>query len=389
MQTDKKPSIIEFIAYFHKEINEEEYQKIKHYLNDSEVHRQHYLQICRIAWWIRWSSKEQQIDTDKAFRRLRQLRPRPFLYRWYNIAAILILILVLGGGILWFSPSEQPKQSIQVAQEILPIQPKAQLILSTGQTIDLSNTASVIQEENGTLLLWDSCGDLRYQSSEKQQNKIIYNKIRTPRGGEYQITLSDGTKIWLNADSQLEYPVEFTNTIRKVKLHGEAYFSVSPDTNRAFVVQVGNYRLQVYGTEFNLNTYDTTQITTVLVQGCVGFTPSANVQEIRLFPNQLGIANTITGEVHIQEVDVYPYIAWKNNDIVFVNERLESIMQKISRWYDVDFLFEQNNLKELRFYGDIKRYAKIEELLAYLEQSSQAKFIQNGRNILIRNKKPK
>lgn len=178
-----------------------------------------------------------------------------------------------------------------------------------------------------------------------ESKKTLYNKIIVPRGGEFFLTLSDGTEVWLNADSELEYPVNFVADERAVKLRGEAYFKVKKDTTKPFRVTSGEYRLQVYGTEFNMNTYHQEEIQVVLVQGAVGFRANLSTPELRLKPNQLGVANELTGKTEIKEVDVYPYIAWKNQDVVFMNERLESIMEKIERWYDVNVFFQNDSLK--------------------------------------------
>ena len=121
----------------------------------------------------------------------------------------------------------------------------------------------------------------------------------------------------------------------------------------------------------------------MLVKGSIGFQANTAAEEIKLKPNQVGIANPQSGDMQIYDTDIYPYIAWKNNDMVFVNERLESIMQKVERWYDVEVIFGKNELKELRFYGDIKRYADIRELLAYLEQTSRIRFKIENRTIVI------
>lgn len=192
--------------------------------------------------------------------------------------------------------------------------------------------------------------------------------------------------MWLNAASELEYPVEFAADMREVKLQGEAYFEVATDADHPFLVRVGHYCLQVYGTKFNLNTYEPNRIEVALVEGSIGFQANEDVPEVRLIPNQVGIADPTSGRTQIYDTDISPHIAWKNNDMVFVNERLESIMQKVERWYDVEVVFGKAELKELRFYGDVKRYADIRELLAYLEQTSRAQFKIEGRMVVITEK---
>lgn len=135
-----------------------------------------------------------------------------------------------------------------------------------------------------------------------------------------------------------------------------------------------------------MNTYHKERIQVVLVNGAVGFRANASTPERRLKPNQLGEANEITGEVEIKDVDVYSYIAWKNQDVVFVNERLESIMEKIERWYDVSVFFQNDSLKDVRFYGNVQRYADIRDLLFFLEKTSDVHFSVKDRTIIVSNK---
>ena len=135
-----------------------------------------------------------------------------------------------------------------------------------------------------------------------------------------------------------------------------------------------------------MNTYHKERIQVVLVNGAVGFRANASTPERRLKPNQLGEANEITGEVEIKDVDVYSYIAWKNQDVVFVNERLESIMEKIERWYDVSVFFQNDSLKDVRFYGNVERYADIRDLLFFLEKTSDVRFSVKDRTIIVSNK---
>lgn len=374
----------QLIAYFRQELNKKERQEVEEWLAASENHRKIYRQTCRTVLWYRWSRKEQSINEEVALSRLQRKQPQPLLYRWRYVAAVAVLTLTIAGGWLWL---HQPQPTGRHMTEVLHGSPKARLILSTGEHIDLTQKKAVVTEQNGSIVKWDTTGEIHYQRSHRNEAQtLIHNRIEVPRGGEFQVTLSDGTRVWLNAATELEYPVTFATDVREVRLQGEAYFEVAKDTAHPFIVRAGDYRLQVYGTEFNLNTYEPTRIEVALVQGSVGFQANGDVREIRLKPDQVGIADPVSGNTQVLDADLYPYIAWKNNDMVFVNERLESIMQKVGRWYDVKVVFGKAELKELRFYGDVKRYADIRELLAYLEQTSRAQFKVEGRTIVITEK---
>ena len=305
----------------------------------------------------------------------------------FRIAATVALLMALGGMYLFVSSPTNEKMLAKNESVIRHAYPQAKLILSTGKEIDLTKNAGHIQEQDGSVVALDSNKMLVYDRTQViESKKTLYNKIIVPRGGEFFLTLSDGTEVWLNADSELEYPVNFVADERAVKLRGEAYFKVKKDTTKPFRVTSGEYRLQVYGTEFNMNTYHQEEIQVVLVQGAVGFRANLSTPELRLKPNQLGVANELTGKTEIKEVDVYPYIAWKNQDVVFMNERLESIMEKIERWYDVNVFFQNDSLKDVRLYGNIQRYADIQDLLFFLEKTSGAHFSIKDRTIIINNK---
>lgn len=379
------------LDYLLGEADEEERQAVERWRREEPAHEEAYRRMRRDLLFIRWGAREERLDAEgrkrALLRRLRAHRSRQ-LHRVQWAAAVVALFLV-GGAIYWLWPSRQDEQPLAKASQVIkPGSPRATLILSTGEQIDLTRTTGdSIREEDGSLLTVNENRQITYDTTAQTvEEQPIYNKIVVPRGGEFTLALADGTMIWLNAESELEYPVKFVGDSREVRLKGEAYFSVRRDTARPFLVSAGDYRLRVYGTEFNLNAYHEDRVEAVLVEGAVGFRANASVPERRLEPNQLATANVFTGEVSVRTVNVYPYIAWKDRDLVFDNESLESIMEKVERWYDVNVFFQNEGLKEVRFYGDMKRYADIEDLLFFLEKASDARFHVNGRTIIVGNK---
>lgn len=376
------------LAYIHGELEREERFAVEEWRKDKPENEEMFRRLEKDCLFIRWTGREQLVHAERRktilLRRIRQGKIRRI---WFRVAASAAIILALGGGYLFMYPMRGEKILAKDQSVIRSRYPQAKLILSTGKEIDLAKSSGDIREQDGSLVALDSNKSLVYaETGEVRGEELLYNKIIVPRGGEFFLTLSDGTEVWLNADSELEYPVKFTSGERDVKLRGEAYFKVKKDTLRPFQVFSGDFRLRVYGTEFNMNSYREEQIQVVLVNGAVGFRGNSSVQEQRLRPNQLGEANALTGEMEIKEVDVYPYIAWKNRDVVFVNERLESIMEKIERWYDVHVFFRNPSLKDTRLYGNIRRYADIEDLLFFLEKTSEAHFTINGRTIIVSDK---
>ena len=190
--------------------------------------------------------------------------------------------------------------------------------------------------------------------------EVEYNVLEVPRGGEYTVTLSDGTVVYLNSGSELRYPVAFGTERREVFLSGEGYFDVVKDVERPFFVNADKLKIRVYGTSFNVNTYNL-----------------ANV------PGQLALYNREKGTMEIRDVDVRPYVAWKEHEFMFDNESLEEIMNTLSLWYDVDVFFQTASLKQLHFTGHLGRYEEVSHILDAISGVTQVKFSVKGRTIIV------
>lgn len=348
------------IAFLSGELDEREEENVRVWLEASQENRNAYESLMKDYLRIRWVQEDVHIREEQAKKIIfSSLKKKRNLTPYYGVAASIAVLLIVT---LFFFIRED-KQVVSeklVVSEIKPIQSKAMLVLSTGEQIQLTKSTQKIQEQDGSVLKIDSVMGVQYDALSTQRvEKPIYNKIVVPRGGEYFVTLSEGTKVWLDADSELEYPVFFSGDFREVKLKGNAYFCVTKKNDKPFVVRAGEFSLKVYGTEFNVNAYDLQNIETVLVNGSIGFKANISTPERMMAPNELAVSDSRTGQSEIHQVDIYPYIAWKNQNIVFVNERLESIMEKMARWYDVTVFFQDESLKDLRFDCNMRRYADI------------------------------
>ena len=368
------------IRQWSKELTPEEETTLREWITSQESNQVFYQKVITGKGFEHFCQQASEHNYRQKYQAFRSHIRKRKLRKWRRIgyaAAAILLPFVL--SISLYPESEQKNIPIQ-STEIIPGTYQAVLTLSNGQDIFLSPITEKNKLEATTATLE---GNTLVYPETDTTTAPVYHKITIPRGGEYILRLADGTRVWLNSETELEYPVVFTKKQRQVFLKGEAYFQVAKDCQKPFIVKSGEYQLQVYGTEFNLNTYHTDRIEAVLVKGSIGFRANAGCKEIVLQPEQLGIANTGNGKTEVLDVDVYPYIAWKNKDMVFVNERLESIMEKIERWYDVNVFFQNERLKDLRFYGDMKRYSDIREILAYLEKSSDVRFQVNGRTLIV------
>jgi len=305
----------------------------------------------------------------------------------YRIAASVALLAAIGVAIyLGWRPAPTVEQQ---AALINPGSAQAIVKLSDGKTIALSeavNQNKAFHEGNGSGF-FNAAGSLAYTSGDAAAGELVYNEIIVPRGGEYQVTLSDGTKVWLNSETQLKFPVRFPGHDRTVELTGEAYFEVAHDAGRPFIVTTAQQaRIQVYGTHFNINAYpDQAQVAVTLNEGRVSVRRE-NGPEVMLKPDEQAVLRRGEQQIARLAVDASQFSAWKDGLLVFDSMTLGDVSMLLSRWYDVTFEFENDRIRSYRFTADIKRYASFRDVLRFFEKTNQIAFTIEGRTIRIRDK---
>ena len=235
-------------------------------------------------------------------------------------------------------------------------------------------------------ILNDSVDGLYYTTLETHDEplKEEYNSLKIPVGGFYKLVLSDGTKVWLNADSELKYPVRFVGGKREVYLKGEGYFQVSKDSCRQFIVHLQNSEITVLGTAFNVSAYeDEAHVYTTLEEGRVVFYSRQNKQRILLKPGMQSDMEVATGKTVVSEVDPSLYSAWIEGRFVFQSLDLESILRQLQRWYDFELFYADPDVKEMHFTIDILKYEEISKVLNLMERVNKVKFTQKGRTVVV------
>lgn len=309
--------------------------------------------------------------------RLAKNRSRKIKNNLIAIAAVLIIAL---GTSLFFSNLNE-ESHINMPNKALYGNKQAILVLGNGQRYELAEKLTL--NENGVAISNDSY-ELTYEklSQTEVTNQLSYNTIIIPSGREYKLTLMDGTKVWLNSSSKLRYPSQFGSKIRKVELQGEAYFQVAKDSVHPFVVDLNKAQVKVLGTSFNVNAY-LDKIVTTLEEGIVEVSDELIGKQEKLIPNEQFYINHTTGKFEKRTVDSKLFTAWKDGRFVFEDESLESIMSRLSRWYDVDVLFLDKSCKSLRFSGDLNRYEEINEILELIEITHKVKFTIKGRKLMV------
>jgi transmembrane sensor len=302
-----------------------------------------------------------------------QQTPIVKMRRWPYAAAAAVLLFVAVG--IQFINSNKKRQSNQVAvtnnitkKDIGPGSDKAVLTLANGNKITLGDAQNGVLSRHGNAAISKSGNGIVIENSDgskKPEADNGMNTIAIPRGGKYNITLADGTKVWLNSASELSFPATFTGAERRVTLTGEAYFEVAKNKTMPFKIDVnGKQVVEVLGTHFNISAYtDEQSISTTLLEGSVKINYKNKSTLIK--PGQMAINNSGEG-ITVMQANIEEVMAWKNDSFIFNNESITSIMKKISRWYDVDVVFK-GDMTNINLYGNFSRSKGLGSLLKNIE----------------------
>ena len=358
-----------------------EREAIENYQDSIDLDRHH---------WIKDQMGEQELVKETIHSELlnsiaRQKR-RQMIRTWYAAAAVILLILSSG---LYFNNLK--KKTIVIAKtesprfknDVLPGDNRAVLTLDDGSQINLDDAQNgVLASEDNTDIRKTGSGQLEYSAGDKLIQTVKYNTLSTPMGGQYQLSLPDGSKVWLNSGSSIRFPTAFIGKERVIELKGEAYFDIKENKKMPFIVRTNNSMdIKVLGTQFNVMAYDDEKsINTTLVEGSVQILKESGTAFLE--PGQAAILNKGTGKIKVAEADIDEAVAWKNGYFIFSNENIESIMRKVSRWYNIEVDY-QGNLSNKDFVGTISRDKNISELLKMLELTGAIHFKVDGRRVTV------
>lgn len=305
------------------------------------------------------------------------------LYPWITTAAVLCIVFSI--AILYLKPGTRINQSLTSSKQINQISPgtnKAILTLADGSKISLSDAGNgQLAKQAGVIVTKTKNSGLVYQVIGDDQTSAKYNTISTPRGGQYQLLLADGTKIWLNANSSLTFPTAFPGAARKVTLKGEAYFEVAKDKSKAFFVETGQTQVRVLGTHFNIMAYaDESSQQTTLLEGSVEL--SKGIEKLLLKPGQQARTVSSSGQISVRDLEnAEEAIAWKNGYFQFEKSDLHSLMRQISRWYATDVVYE-GTMPKKEYSGKIPRSVNVKTLLEMLAYSGIHCHIENNKIVV-------
>lgn len=334
------------------------------------------------------SLADREADLDEVRNALALEYPKPRQVRlWPKLVAAAAILIVFGAGLYFYLDKNNP--AVPVYANDIPSKGKntATLTLANGEKIELSEARiGKLADQAGIQISKTKDGQLIYEVKEEANapaNK--WNTLSTAKGETYMVRLPDGTKVWLNNASALKYPATFSNlNKRSVELNGEAYFEVAKDQRHPFVVKTAEQEVEVLGTHFNINSYtDENSTRTTLLEGAVKVSLVNAILSKVIKPGEEVL--NIQQQLQVRPANIKDALAWRSGYFRFNNETLESIMRQVSRWYDVEVVYEgnQKELASLTFWGIVSKEKNVSEVLKMIERAEKVKFKINGRTITV------
>lgn len=320
-----------------------------------------------------WRQLQQKARSGRSVRKI----------KWFPYAAAIVLILSVG-GVFYFSGDKEQTEILPIAKNEVQVPgSRAVLILPDGRKVDLENEVLRSDLAQSDSLLLVSARSLKYRDIDSPDTTEIFHTLEIPRGGEYLLTLSDGTMIYLNSESTLSFPVKFQGKERKVYLTGEAYFKVAKNTEHPFVVTAGELEVLVTGTTFGVRAYkDEKDIQTTLESGQV--TVKVEGKSVKLVPNKQVLFNKSTMGLEVRDVDVDLYLAWADGRLVYDNCPLEKILTDLGRWYNIDVFYSRDELRSYQFSLNMKKHEEFTQVLELIGKTGEVQFEIKDNTVIVK-----
>lgn len=372
------------VLYIQNRLSDEQVQDLKAWRSESESHEALFQNMLLESYWneriVRFVKSESESDAEwRKIRRVTLGEPRVMWRKVMRYAAVWLLLLTVAGGVFYFVNRESGRDETTL-MAFVPGGRNAVLELPDGTLVDLKS-AGERGEVQGTN--WSVVRDsLKYQMAKRNEEEV-YHTLRVPRGGEYTLVLSDGTKVFLNAESSLRYPVHFCGDFRKVELEGEAFFEVTHNAERPFIVKVGALQVNVLGTCFGVRAYsDETDVRTTLVSGRVNVLVESRVYTVN--PSEQAVYDKSSNCVTVEPVNTELFVGWKDGRLVFDNCPLEVILSVLSRWYSFEVFYVGEGVKAVPFSLNVRKYDEITAVLELMQSTGKIRFESKRNTIIVR-----
>lgn len=384
--------IIELIQEYQQgRISEEGFQKLQEWLNEDEANADEFAKYLALFKESGALSNLDQIQKEDAWLSISKSLSKPEkkskvrrLHTWLPYAAAVVLLFAVSYFMIEQVRTDYDFGKDYNFSEISSIgSKKAVLTLENGQKVNLEESnKELITEADGTLIQKNADSELIYDNASSAKDRVLYNQIEIPRGGEYSLVLADGTKVWLNSESSLRYPVQFVGNKRKVELTGEAYFEVSHNPNKPFVIASHDTEIKVLGTSFNVSAYDDEEhISTTLVEGSVELSCLGNKELLK--PGFQATIKKGDNRFKVEKVNTALYTSWKDGVFRYKDQSLEEICHQLSRWYNVEFFFTDHKYREYRFTGAAKKNKQLDFTLNLIEKMADVQFAIKDDKIIV------
>ncbi|PXY00988.1 hypothetical protein DF185_10025 [Marinifilum breve] len=384
--------IIDLIQEYQQgRISEEGFQKLQEWLKEDEANADEFAKYLALFKESGALSNLDKIQKEDAWLNISKSLSKPEkkskvrrLHTWLPYAAAVVVLFAVSYFMI-----EQVRTDYDFGEdynfaEVSSIgSKKAVLTLENGQKVNLEeNDKELITEADGTLIQKNADSELIYDNASSSKDRVLYNQIDIPRGGEYSLVLADGTKVWLNSESSLRYPVQFVGNKRKVELTGEAYFEVTHNPSKPFVIESHDTEIKVLGTSFNVSAYDDEEhISTTLVEGSVELSCLGNKELLK--PGFQATVKKGDNRFKVEKVNTTLYTSWKDGVFRYKDQSLEEICHQLSRWYNVEFFFTNHKYREYRFTGAAKKNKSLNFTLELIEKMADVQFAIKDDKIIV------
>lgn len=387
--TDKMDELIDRVL--DGKASKGEMREVADWVEDDELNLQYFYQRKKI-WHLTNEPKlsfEDKAEARNLFlnymHRITVKSHRARVMRWGTVAAVV----VLGIGALWlYRGKGLPRKEVACLEMVKEEMPVARLILANGDTVRLTQEKEEMKKLSRMGICHDSLRGLSYTGvkvgyADSLNEEVSYNVLQVPEGVYCPLELSDGSRVWVNSATKLRYPRKFVGKERRVFLSGEAYFEVMHDEEHPFIVETEGVDVKVYGTRFNVNTYDKMKILTTLIEGRVGVHIVSTGQEVILKPKNMAEFREHDQAIRVREVDTEAVIAWKEGKIVFEEQPIEQIMERLSHWYGLKVFYKSEEVKHRTFTGMMTRTPRVADILRLIEQTGVVRFEQKGEVVTV------
>ena len=366
----------------------EDEEKLNAWLEEDAKNKDLYRRILEVENFSARDMYAKRLDVEHTWDALKEQlagqRKRRSLFSSRQIGVAASVILLVGLGLYWGFNKRPKVKQVEMVAHVEMGGAKAILVTSRGDEIVLQDSSVQLITLGGGMVAKNDGSQVSYKENEGtgKDDVLEYNTIRVPRGGEYKLFLSDNTEVFLNSDSEIRFPVKFGKGKRDVFLRGEAFFVVTKDASRPFVVNANDkMSVEVLGTQFNLQAYpDDAFVETTLNEGAVRVFNGK--QGVRLRPDEQAVYDE--GKFTVRKVDASSYSAWKEGRFMLLNHSLENIMIRLARWYNIDIFWENPEVKEYHFSGELARYEDFTEILRMLELATRVHFEVKDRTVFVR-----